>query len=293
MPERTDLPLAVSAMLLAQLSINGGAALGKSLFPLVGPEGVAALRTGIAGLILLGLARPWRAWPSVGQMRWLVPYGLALGGMNLLIYWAFARIPIGIAVAIEITGPLSVVLAMSRNGRDLLWFALAATGVALLVPWPGRSSALDPLGVAFALGAAACWACYILFGKRAAQVPSLTAVSVGMMFGCLLTVPLGVAEEGARLLDPDILMLGLTVALLSSALPYALEMRALAGLDSRLFGTISSAAPATAVLAGWVFLGEALRPVSILGIGCVIAACAGASLTSGAPLARPRENLAS
>lgn len=272
--------LAALAVLAAQVSINVGAALGKGLFAAVGPEGVAAMRTSVSALILLAALRAWRAKPARGEVLWLAAYGLALGGMNLLIYWAIARIPIGVAVAIEICGPLAVVLATSRTVRDLLWLALAAAGLLLLVPWPGAGTRLDPAGVGFALAAAACWALYILFGKRASGLAGGRAVALGMSAACLVTLPFGVSAAGARLLAPPVLGLGLVVAVLSSALPYFLEMKALGALSARVFGVVTASAPAIAALAGVVMLHEHLSALQWLAIALMIAASAGCSLTS-------------
>lgn len=279
------------AIVAAQVSINLGAALGKGLFPLVGPEGVAALRTGISALILLAVSKAWTITVTRSQGLWLVLYGLALGGMNLLIYWAIARIPIGVAVAIEISGPLAVVLLTSRSARDLLWFALGAGGLLLLVPWPGADTRLDPIGIAFALGAASCWALYILFGKRASQVESRSAVALGMSAACCVTVPFGVSVAGAHLLLGSVLALGLGVALLSSALPYLLEMKALERLSSRVFGVVTSSAPAIAALVGFALLGEQLSPRQWLAIALMIAASAGCSLATQPAVQRASEDV--
>lgn len=270
--------LAALCMAGAQVSVNVGAALGKGLFASVGPEGVAALRTSIAAILLLAIARPWRAMPSRRQMGWLTVYGLTLGSMNLLIYAAFARIPIGVAVAIEICGPLGVVLATSRSLRDFLWLGLAIGGLLLLAPWPGGSARLDPAGIGFALAAALTWALYILVGKRAAQVKGTTAVALGMTIACFVTLPFGLSAAGGRLLDPSVLGLGIGVALLSSALPYVLEMKALGHLSARVFGVLTSAAPAVAALVGFLILGERLTPAQWLAIALMIAASAGGSL---------------
>ena len=277
-------------ILLAQLSVNAGAAVGKGLFAQAGPEGVAMLRTSIAALIMFAIARPWRARLDTAQLGWLALYGLALGTMNLSIYLALERIPIGIAVAIELTGPLAVVLATSRTRRDFLWLALAVGGVALLLPWPGHNAPLDPLGIAFALGAAACWAGYILFGKQASRVEGFTAVSMGMLFACAVTIPVGLANATAALWQPNMLALGAVIAVLSSAIPYALEMKALGKVSARVFGVASSTAPAIAALAGLVWLGETIGPWQASGIGLVMAASIGASLTSAPPVSRPRED---
>lgn len=271
--------LAAVCMAGAQVSVNVGAALGKTLFASVGPEGVAALRTSIAAILLLTIARPWRTMPTRRHMGWLLLYGLTLGSMNLLIYATFARIPIGVAVAIEICGPLGVVLATSRSLRDFLWLGLAIGGLLLLAPWPGVGARLDPAGIGFALAAALAWALYILFGKRAAQVKGTTAVALGMTIACCITLPFGVAAAGGRLLDPSVLRLGIGVALLSSALPYALEMKALGHLSTRAFGVLTSAAPAVAALVGYVILGERLTPAQWLAVALMIAASAGGSLS--------------
>ena len=282
--------LAGLAILAAEFSINVGAAFAKGLFPLVGPEGVAALRTTIAAALLLAIVRPWRKRLAPGQAGWLLLYGLALGGMNLLIYWSFERIPIGIAVAIEISGPLAVVLLTSRTVRDFGWLALAVCGLVLLVPWPGSAARLDPVGIAFALGAAALWALYILCGKRASEAGGGMAVAIGMCWACAVTLPFGLAESGRGLLQPEVLGLGAVVALLSSAIPYALEMKALETLSSRVFGLITSSAPAVAALAGFLILGERLTPVQWLAVTLMMAASAGCSLTVKSPVSRPSED---
>ena len=268
------------AIIIAQISICVGAALGKGLFPEVGPEGVAALRTGIAALILVSLLRPWRSRLSHAQFGWLGLYGLALGGMNLLIYGAFERLPIGVAVAIEICGPIAVVVATSRTMRDVLWLTLAVTAILLLVPWPGAAVKLDAMGMAFAGGAATCWALYIVIGKQASTVGSATAVAWGMAFACLLTLPAGMMAAGKGMLQTQTLAIGLLVALLSSAVPCYLEMKALERLSSRAFSMVISATPAIAALAGFSILGERLTPTQWVAICLLIGAGAGCTLAS-------------
>lgn len=282
--------LAGLAIVSSQICINIGAALAKGLFPVVGPEGIAALRSFIGAMLLIALMRPWRVAVSRRQAGYLLVYGLALGSMNLLVYAAFARIPIGIVIAIEICGPLSIVLLTSRSKRDLLWFALALGSLFLLAPGGRGVERLDPVGVAFALAAAACWALYILVGKRAAEVKGGAAVAFGMCAACLLTVPVGVSSAGAALLDPHVLGAALGIALLSSALPYSLEMMAMGRVSSRLFGVIISCAPAIGALCGFVILGERLLPLQWCGIAGMIAASAGCSLTAGrAPVIAPED----
>ena len=269
------------AILASMVSVNAGAAWAKHLFPLVGSQGVTAVRVGLAALIMLAIVRPWRSLPARRDALNLLVYGLMLGCMNLLIYGAFARIPIGIAVAIEVVGPLAVVVLSSRRARDLAWVLLAAFGLWLLAPVHEGVAPLDPAGVAYALGAAFCWAMYIVFGKRVSHLNGGQAVAWGMLAAALFTVPVGVAHAGGSLLLPTVLAGGLAVAVLSSALPYSLEMAALARLPQRVFGILVSAGPAFAALAGWVVLGERLTGLQWLAILLVILACGGAAATAG------------
>ena len=272
------------ALVLAGLVVqNLGAAWAKHLFPLVGAEGVTALRVGFSSLFLMLAVRPWRTRLHARDALNLAIYGGMLGCMNLLIYRAFNLIPIGVAVAIEVTGPLVVVLANSRRPSDFAWVACAVAGLALLLPWrpaqlPGQ--ALAPAGVAYAIGAAFCWAMYIVFGKRVSTLPGGQAVAWGMLAAGLLTVPIGVAHAGGALLDPGVLLGGLLVAVLSSMLPYSLEMIALRRLSRRVFGVLVSSAPAVGALAGWAVLGEHLAPTQWLALLLVMAALAGSAITA-------------
>jgi inner membrane transporter RhtA len=266
--------LAIAAAMVSQYA---GAAFAKHLFPLVGAEGVVALRVGLSALLLAGFTRPWRALPSRADLPNLLLYGLTLGCMNLLIYRAFSRIPIGIAVSIEVMGPLAVVLLSSRRARDFVWVACAGFGLWLLLPLRGEpgngAAALDPAGIAYAAGAAFCWALYIVFGKRASQAQGSGTVAWGMLAASVFIVPVGAASAGATLLSPFVLAAGLAVAVLSSAAPYTLEMIALRRLPRRVFGILVSSSPAVAALAGFVVLGERLAGFQWLGIGLVILAC--------------------
>jgi inner membrane transporter RhtA len=269
--------LAVAGALVSQ---NLGAALAKHLFPLVGSEGVTALRVGLSACLLLLAWRPWRTPLARADALNLAVYGLMLGCMNLLIYRAFALIPIGVAIAIEVTGPLAVVLLASRRARDFAWVACAAAGLALLLPLRPGVARIDPVGVAYALGAAFCWAMYIVFGKRASTLNGGHAVAWGMLAAAVFTVPVGVAHAGGALLAPGVLLGGLAVALLSSALPYSLEMVALARLPRRVFGMLVSAAPAVGALAGFLVLGERLAVTQWIAIALVILASAGSAASA-------------
>lgn len=283
-------PLAAAlSIIFAQISINFGAALAKDLFHQVGPETVAAMRTCLAAMLLGLLVRPKPARIARPLLGSIALYGLALGGMNLLIYEALKRLPIAIAVAVEICGPLAVALGSTRSLRELAWPLLAAAGLALLIPWPGRPHALDPLGLLAALGAAGCWALYIVLGRRASQAGSGTAVALGMVTACLVTVPVAFAT-GTTIPKLPAWGLALAIAVLSSALPYALEMRAMARLPSRVVGLISATTPAIAALFGYLVLGEALTPLQGLAIALLISAAAGCSLQARPPVSRLRED---
>ncbi|NWK95226.1 EamA family transporter [Sphingobium lactosutens] len=268
------------AVLLSLTSMNLGAAFAKTLFPLVGAYGIAALRIDLAAILLLLFRRPWRR-PIPRDVRWhLLAYGATLGLMNLTIYQAFARIPLGIAMAIEVTGPLAIVLFGSRRPRDFLWLGAAVAGLLLLLPLRADAP-LDPLGVAFAAAAAACWALYILTGKRLSGALGGDAVAWGMLVAAILVMPVGLAHAGAALFSPWVLLIGIAIALLSSALPYSLEMEAMRRLSAPVFGLMLSSAPAIGALAGFIVLGERLTGMQWIAIACIVAASGGSALTAG------------
>lgn len=266
----------LGCLLVSLLSQYIGAASAKGLFPQVGAEGGTALRVSMAAVILMAVWRPWRTWPGRRALPDLIAYGAMLGLMNLCIYQAMARIPIGVAIAIEVTGPLAVALFGSRRPRDGLWVGLAVVGLLPLLPIRGATG-LDPAGVMWAAAAAACWALYIVFGKRASALPGGQAAAWGMLVAATFTLPLGVAHAGAALLAPGVLWAGLAVALLSSAAPYSLEMVALRRLPSHVFGLVVSASPAVAALVGFFMLGERLSPLQWGAIACVVGASAGSA----------------
>lgn len=288
MPHSPASPSALSrigliAVLASLLSQNVGASFAKQLFHTVGAGGMSALRIGLAAALLVLLRRSWRQLPARPQLPMLLAYGIMLGLMNVLIYQAFARIPIGIAVAIEVLGPLAVMLSGARRLRDLPVIVAAVGGLALLLPLGGAGTVLDPLGMACAIGAAICWALYIVFGKRASQLAGVDTVSWGMVIAATFAIPLGICESGSLLLSPQILLIGLLVAALSSALPYSLEMWALRRLPAHLFGLLMAAAPAVAALTGYAILGEQLSLRQWLAILLIVAAVA----TSMAGPAKP------
>ena len=267
---------AVLSASVAMVSFQIGAAFAKQLLPGLGAPGTTALRLGLSALLLVAVQRPWRSVPSRSAWTWILAYGLALGAMNAVFYVALGRIPLGIAVAIEFVGPLGVAVWASRRRIDYLWVALAAVGLALLLPIRPGAAALDPLGVACALLAGLGWALYILFGQKAGRAHGPTAATWGLMVAALLTVPLGVIDAGARLVDPDILPFGVAVAIFSSALPYTLEMIALRRLSTRTFGTLMSFEPAIAAVAGVVLLHERLSVTQWSAIAAIVVASIGA-----------------
>lgn len=251
-----------------------------SLFPLVGAEGTSALRVGLSALLLALLWRPWRWSLSRAERRTVACYGAALGGMNLLFYLSLQSLPFGIAVAIEFSGPLAVAVLSSRRLIDFAWIALAAVGLALLLPLGVSGSDLDPLGVLYALGAALLWGSYIVFGKRLGHLHAGHSVSLGLAVAALVVVPFGIADAGLALLSPAVLGVGAAVAVISSAVPISLEMVALKRLPRETFGVMVSLEPAVAALFAIGLLGEHLDLVQWLAIACVVAASMGSALTA-------------
>lgn len=272
----------IPALLLSMLSLQGGAAIAKSLFPELGAYGTSALRVTLAAVLLLAYFRPNLRHLTRDDWRVLLPYGLTLGLMNLSFYAALARLPLGLAVTLEFVGPLALSLALSRRAIDLLWVALAALGIVLIAPRGGGE--LDLMGAGLALLAGAFWAAYILAGGAVSKrLPGSSGVAVGMSIAALIVLPFGVAQAGADLLRPELLLLSVGVALLSSALPYSLEMVALRALPPSVIGVMMSMEPAIAALSGLVLLHERLTPLQWAALACVAVASAGISLTKGQP----------
>ncbi|HEA15175.1 MAG TPA: DMT family transporter [Pseudoalteromonas prydzensis] len=273
--------IAVICVLLAMVTIQSGASIAKQLFPLIGPEGTTALRLGFSATILCLVFKPWRAFPPLGQRMPIIVYGLCLGGMNIFFYYAIARIPLGIAVALEFTGPLAVALLSSRRKRDLFWVACAISGIVMLLPDMKGEESLDLLGVILALGAGACWAGYILFGKKTGnQSSGGMTVALGMSVAALILVPYGAISQGSALLSWEVIPLGLLVAIMSSALPYTLEMVALRNMPAQGFSIMMSLEPAIAALAGFIILAELLSIWQWLAILLVIIASVGSSMST-------------
>jgi inner membrane transporter RhtA len=274
-PRPTAAP-AVGLVVLAVSTLQVGAAFAVELFDELGPAGAAFGRLGFAALVLVAIWRPRLRGRPRGDLGVAVAFGLALGAMNLCIYEAMDRIPLGVAVTFEFIGPLGVAVVGSRRALDLLWVVLAAVGIVLLADYGGGS--LDATGVAFALAAGVLWAAYIVLSQRTGRLfGGGGGLAVAMVAGAALVAPFGIAGAGTALLRPELLGAVLAVALASSVLPYSLELEALRRLPARVFGVLMSLEPAVAALAGLVVLGQGLAARDWLAIGLVVAASAGAS----------------
>jgi inner membrane transporter RhtA len=266
----------VALVVVAVTSLQFGAGFAVTLFDELGPAGAAFLRLAIAAVVLVAMWRPRVRGHPPADLRIASLFGLSLGLMNLCIYSAMDRIPLGVAVTIEFAGPLAVAVAASRRLLDLLWVVLAATGIVLLAD-PGGGS-LDSLGIVYALLAAALWAAYILLSARTgARFPGGSGLALAMAVGAAVVLAPGVGQAGASLLEPHLLAAGAAVALVSSVIPYSLELEALRRLPARVFGVLMSLEPAVAALAGLVVLDQALGGREWLAIGFVVVASAGAT----------------
>ncbi len=282
MASRTNLATAAPFLVLLGLVCQeAGASVAVLLFPTAGPIGMVALRLLFSAVVLVPLA--WRGLRGNVLAHWrvLVGYGLSLAAMNVVFYFAIDRIPLGIAVTIEVLGPLTLSVIASRSLRGLLWAVTAAAGVALL---GGAAHDLDLVGVAFAAAAAVLWAVYILMARSAgAALPGVTGLAVAMSLGALVTMPFALAVTGTTLLQPKVLALGFAVAVLSSAIPYGIEISALRHMKAETFGVLMACAPAVAALAGLVLLGQPLTWGVAVGIALVSIAGAGAVLSARRP----------
>lgn len=269
----------VPAVLLAIISVQCGAAIAKTLFPTIGAAGTASMRIGVSALILLLAYRPNLKAITNEQWKIVVPYGLSLGAMNLIFYLAIERIPIGLAVTLEFIGPLLVAIIGSRRLIDYCWILLAAAGIVLIAPWSNER--IDPLGVLFALIAGGLWAAYIVLGGKISRIMNDgQAVSTGMLFAAILILPFGFYENGLANLTPKLFGMGIALALLSSAIPFTLEMKALGQLPPQTFSILMSLEPAAASVCAFIFLQENLSFYEILAVFCVVVASAGSTLTA-------------
>ena len=273
----------VLALLTSMVALALGTSLAKQLFPLIGAQGTTTLRLGFSALVLLLATRTWRH--RLPRQDWWVVlrYGVTLGVMNLMFYMAIRTIPFGVAVAIEFCGPLAVALFSSRRRIDYLWIACAVAGLLLLLPIRGAAGSLDPAGVLFALAAATCWAGYIIFGKRTQHLHAGRTVALGVATGALVVAPVGLVHAGASLFAPQVLLVGLGAAVLSSAIPMFLEMKALRGLQAGTYGVMTSLEPALTATIAFVTLGESLTWAQSGAIVLTVVAAMGSALTGQRP----------
>lgn len=277
-PVRAATPVRpIAALLGTMTSLQLGATIAKQLFATVGAEGTTALRL-LVGAIMLGVAmRPWRLRLSRRALPALAAYGATLGAMNLLFFLAIERLPLGVAVSLQLFGPLFVAAAASRHGSDFAWIALAAAGVLLLAPAAGGSGKIALGGVLCALGSGGCWGLYIITGQKVGRQLGPRSVAVGLAIGAILILPVGLWRTHTSLFAPANLPAALLIGLFASALPFALDMVALRGMPARTYGTLTSLEPAVAALVGLVVLGEVLTLRQCAGIASVIAAALGAT----------------
>ncbi|WP_406304350.1 EamA family transporter [Streptomyces sp. NBC_00885] len=268
----------VALVVAGALSVQFGAAIAVLLMPRAGALGVVTLRLVLAALVLLVVCRPRLRGHSRADWRTVVAFGAVMAAMNVLFYQAADRIPLGAAVTFEVLGPLVLSVIVSRRLVNLVWAGLALGGVLLLSG--GGFDRLDPVGAAFALSAGAMWAAYIVFSARTGRrFPQADGLALAMGVGAVLSLPLGLAESGSKLIVPSTLGLGLAVALMSSVLPYTLELLALRRLPAPTFAVLMSLEPAIAATAGFFVLHQALSAVDALAIALVIAASMGAVRT--------------
>ena len=269
----------VGLVLLAVTSVQVGGAVAKTLFDELGPGGTVFLRVVFAAAVLAAVWRPTVKGLGRRELALVALFGISLAGMNGSFYLALDRLPLGVAVTFEFVGPLGVAVAGSRKPLDILWVVLAAAGILLLAGPVGGD--IDGLGVFFALLAGAFWAAYILLSARVGQqFEGGGGLALAMIVASAVLVAPGVADAGAELLDPRLLALGAAVAMLSSAIPYSLELEALRRVPKRVFGVLMSLEPAVAAAAGFVVLGEVLDARELLAIAFVVAASAGATRTA-------------
>lgn len=265
------------------ISVQGSASIAKYLFPVLGPEGMTAWRLTFSSVMLAMIFKPWRKAITKQALRYIILYGLAMGCMNLSFYNAISRIPLGIAVAIELTGPIMVAMFSGRRLADFIWLGIAVVGLGMLLPIHQASSELDPIGIVMALTAGACWACYILFGRKAGAIHGSSSVALGAIIASILLFPIGVWQSGSAMFSISLLPLIFLVSLLASAIPYGLDMVALPRLPAQTFSTLMSLSPVFAAFSGLIVLHEQLTRYQWLAIGLIILSSIGTVLSMSRP----------
>lgn len=268
-------------IIIAMISLVSGASLAKQLFSTIGAESTSVIRIGVAAFFLTIVWRPWRFKISRIQFKQIIIYGICLGWMNFLFYMAIARIPIGIAIAIEFIGPLSVALFLSRKALDFLWAMLAIVGIILILPLSSAQKSLDLIGILYALGAATAWGLYIIQGKRAGSNTHPGVVtSLGMIAGFIVVLPFGFSHIPQVFSHPSLVFTAVGMGILSSAIPYSFEMIALKKLASKHFSLLMSMEPAIGCIGGFFYLNEHLSMLQVVAIACIVVASVGSTMTA-------------
>jgi inner membrane transporter RhtA len=275
--QRRVLPFA--ALLVAIVSVQFGAAFAKQLFPVMGVERATFLRLALGALLLGPVLKPWRMRVRAREWPLLLAYSSVLGGMNLAFYLAVQRIPLGIAVALEFIGPLGLAVSLSHRRIDLLWVALAIIGLLLLLPLSSHGQGVDPVGVMFALAAAALWATYSLLARRIGTQQGTGIIGLAMAIAALMVLPFAAWQPGSITISSHLVIAVLIVAMFSSALPFPLELFALTGMPIRVYGTFTSLEPALGTLMGLLVLRELPSAVQLAGIAAIVAASLGAAVS--------------
>jgi inner membrane transporter RhtA len=279
-PPPLGVVLPIIATITAMATFQIGAAFAKGLFPAVGAQGAATLRLGLGAIMLLAIARPWRAWPRDAPVLAILGLGFSLAGVILLFFLALDRLPLGVAMALQFLGPLSIALFGSRRPTDVMWAVLAVVGVWLLVGAAPATTTLDLVGIALALGAAACWASYIICGRAIGKTFGTSTAALAVSIAAVLVFPVGLLHAGGELFAPALIPMALLVALFSTAIPFSLDLYALPRMPARSYAVFMSLEPAFGVLSGLAILHEKLSGAQIAGVAAVIIAAAGAAWSS-------------
>lgn len=273
----------VVLIFISMISVQGSASMAKYLFPVLGPEGMTAWRLFFSAIMLVIIFKPWQKPMTKLALKYILLYGIAMGCMNLCFYNAIARIPLGIAVAIELTGPIMVAMCSSRRLTDFIWLAIAVIGLVMLLPIDQATNNIDPIGILLAFSAGSCWACYIVFGRKAGAIHGSSSVAIGSVIASFLLFPIGVWQCGSVMFSVELLPLVFVVALLASAIPYGLDMIALPKLPAQTFSTLMSLSPVFAAFSGLIVLHEQLSHYQWLAIVFIIVSSIGTVLTMNRP----------
>jgi len=276
---KNETAISVLAIILAMVSITIGASLAKSMFTSINPAGVTFLRLTVSAVILFFVLRVWEVKFSRKNIVSVCLYGCTIAGMNLFFYSSIKTIPIGVALAVELIGPLLVSIIFSQKRSDFLWAVLAGGGIYLLIPSSASASELDPIGLAYAAGAGFFWGAYIIVGKKAGIQHGTKAPALGLVIASLMLVPIGVETLTLNHFNIDLVLLAVLVALLSSLVPLVLEMKALRHLPTKTYGVLTSGEPVLGAIAGFLILGEQLGLIQLFGIAIIVFASIGSVLS--------------